>query len=105
MFLGIRLLLSLGVGNKFFYVIDDNVDFYVFFSVFFFKWDICVAYVILCFMGGGVVGYKEVLLLKLIIKEIDKISFDKCELKYNKFDDGIAKKWSNSSGLIVFKFY
>ena len=49
------------------------------------------------------VGYKEALLLKSTTKEIDKISFDKCELKYNKPDDGIAKKWSNSSGLIAFK--
>lgn len=100
---GIRLFPSSGAGNKLLHVIDDNVDFYVLSGAFSFKWDTCAAHAILCSMGGGVVGYKEALLLKSTTKEIDKISLDKCELKYNKPDNDIAKKWSNSSGLIAFK--
>lgn len=102
---GIGLFPSSGAGNKLLHVIDDNVDFFVLSGAFSFKWDTCAAHAILCSMGGGVVSFKEALLLKSTTKELDKTTLDKCELKYNKPDGDCGKKWSNSNGLIAFKSY
>lgn len=49
--------------------------------------------------------YNEVLVLKLEVMDIDKISLFKCRLRYYIIDDMKKKKWSNIGGVIVFWFF
>lgn len=102
---GAKLYPISGVGHKLLHVIDGNVDFYILSHASSFKWDTCAAHAILCAMGGGVVAYNDALSLKSTTKELDKVSLDKCEIKYQKPDSDIGKKWSNINGLIAFKSY
>lgn len=102
---GAKLFPICGVGHKLLHVIDGNVDFYILSHASSFKWDTCAAHAILSSMGGGVAAYNEALSLKSTTKELDKVSLDKCKIKYHKPDDDIGKKWSNINGLIAFKSY